>query len=80
MIMIFNITCYFAHRESMVPTFFTKEDVNRIFRSGRYINFLHTICKSKPDLTPSRIVLKDLRNSGGVYKTLQTHDLQQIKK
>uniref|UniRef100_A0A2H8TSH1 Gamma-tubulin complex component 3 n=1 Tax=Melanaphis sacchari TaxID=742174 RepID=A0A2H8TSH1_9HEMI len=51
-------------RESMVPTFFTKEDVNRIFRTGRYINFLHTICKSKPDLTPSRKTLKDLRNSG----------------
>jgi len=49
----------------MVPAFFTKEDVNRIFRTGRYINFLHTICKSKPDLTPSRKTLKDLRNSGG---------------
>ncbi|VVC44645.1 Hypothetical protein CINCED_3A003530 [Cinara cedri] len=51
-------------RESMIPTFFTKEDVNRIFRTGRYINFLHTICKSKPDLTQSRKVLKDFRNSG----------------
>lgn len=49
----------------MIPTFFTQEDVNRIFRTGRYINFLHTICKIKPDLTPSRKMLKDLRNSGG---------------
>lgn len=51
----------------MVPAFFTKEDVNRIFHTGRYIHFLHTICKSKPDLTPSRKTLKDLRNSGGEY-------------
>lgn len=54
-------------RVSMIPVFFTKEDVNQIFRTGRYINFLHTICKSKPDLTPSRKVLKDFRNSGGMY-------------
>lgn len=58
----------FAHRESMVPAFFSKEDVNNIFHTGRYIHFLHTICESKPDLTPSRKVLKDLRNSGGLYR------------
>lgn len=60
---VFHLT--FGHRESMVPAFFTKEDVNNIFHTGRYIHFLHTICESKPDLTPSRKVLKDLRNSGG---------------
>ncbi|XP_050438491.1 gamma-tubulin complex component 3-like [Adelges cooleyi] len=51
-------------RESMVPAFFTKDDVNSIFRTGRYINFLHTICGSKPSLTPSREALKELRNLG----------------
>lgn len=51
----------------MIPALFTREDVNRIFHTGRYINFLHTICKIKPDLTPSRKILKDLRNSGGMY-------------
>lgn len=54
----------------MVPAFFTKEDVNNIFHTGRYIHFLHTICESKPDLTPSRKVLKDLRNSGGLLRKL----------
>ncbi|XP_050527568.1 gamma-tubulin complex component 3-like [Daktulosphaira vitifoliae] len=51
-------------RESMVPAFFTKDIINSIFRTGRYINFLHTICGSKPELSPSREVLKELRNSG----------------
>lgn len=64
---IFNLKTSLYFRESMTPTFFTKDDVNRIFRTGRNINFLYTICKSKPDLTPSRIALKNLRNSGGVF-------------
>lgn len=54
-------------RESMIPVFFTKNDVNKIYHTGRYINFLHEICKIRADITPSRKMLMDLRNSGGEF-------------
>lgn len=54
-------------RESMIPIFFTKNDVNKIYHTGRYINFLHDICKIRADITPTRQMLIDLRNSGGKF-------------
>jgi len=50
----------------MIPSFFTIDDVNRILRTGKYIYFLHTVCKCESELTPSRKTLIALRNSQGM--------------
>jgi len=50
----------------MIPSFFTKDDVNRILHTGKYIHFLHTVCQCESELTPSRKMLTALRNSEGI--------------